>query len=150
MEANPGLTEYKTSGLTLDDFKQAKLYMDAYGGKLNTMTDTVPAKPKTIKPKKMIKKLSGWKEVPAEDSPINDKPTGHPVSTEGFEKVVKELLAGYTYLYDKGLSTSMIVVLCAHYGGTTVAEAQAVFNGLKELAVKLKYKNEGADLPEID
>ena len=115
--------------------------------------DPLAHAPKPLKPAKMkkINKLSGWKVVePSEQSPINDAPTGQPVTTAGFEKVVGQLLVGYKYLYDQGLTTSMIAVLCAHYGGTSIAEATAVFNGLKELKAKLEHKNPEIEFPEIE
>lgn len=104
----------------------------------------------TEKKKKAIKKLSGWAHEPTIESPVNETPTGQPVSGPGFEKVLNELLVGYKHLYDNGLSTSMIAVLAAHYGGTTIAEATAVFTGLKLLKEKLEYKGVMLDMPEID
>ena len=148
-------------------FLQAQPYSNQYGGQWKPMdkvagepqgmqlkyADPLAHAPKPLKPAKMkkIKKLTGWKEVePEEPSTINDSPTGQAVTTEGFEKVVGQLLVGYKYLYDQGLTTSMIAVLCAHYGGTSVAEATAVFNGLKELKSKLEYKNPEIEFPEIE
>lgn len=90
------------------------------------------------------------KTAKPDDSLINDNATGDPVQGEAFVKVVNELMEGYTLLYEKGLSTSMIAVLVAHYGGCTVNEATAVFNGVKELAAKLKYKQPDCELPEFN
>ena len=100
----------------------------------------------TMATKKKIKKT----EVEVDYSVVNDKATGDPVAGHAFVKVLKEMTEGYNTLYEKGLSTSMIAILVAHYGGCTVNEATAVFNGIKELSAKLKYKNSDEDLPEFD